>query len=104
MVSLNYGAFSTDVYHKPTDTHQYLNFKCCHTPHVKRGIPYSEALRLKRICETDEIYESRIQELGGFLVKRGYKMDFVNTQIGRVKQLDRLSLLKGNKERTSKKG
>ena len=31
-------------------------------------------------------------------------MDFVNTQIGRVKQLDRLSLLKGNKERTSKKG
>jgi hypothetical protein len=30
-----------------------LNFKSCHTPHIKKGIPYTvamQALRLKRIC------------------------------------------------------
>ena len=36
MVSLNSGSFGTDVYHKPTDTHQYPNFGSCHLPHVKR--------------------------------------------------------------------
>jgi hypothetical protein len=37
-VGLDNGVFSTDVYSKPTDAHQYLNFKSCHPPHVKRGI------------------------------------------------------------------
>ena len=44
------GAFHTDVYSKSTDAHQYLNFKSCHPPHVKRAIPYSQDLRLKRVC------------------------------------------------------
>ena len=34
MINVNGGRFSTDVYHKPTDTHQYLNFKSCHPQHV----------------------------------------------------------------------
>ena len=28
----------TDVYSKPTDAHQYLNYKSCHSLLVKRGI------------------------------------------------------------------
>jgi hypothetical protein len=51
------------VYSKPTDAHQNLNFKSCHPPHVKRGIPYGQALRLKRICHSDKVFESRLQEL-----------------------------------------
>ena len=38
-ISVNGGKFSTDVYHKPTDTHQCLNFKSCHPQHVKKAIP-----------------------------------------------------------------
>ena len=33
------GGFHTEVYSKPTDAHQYLNFKSCHPPHVKRATP-----------------------------------------------------------------
>ena len=29
------GAFQTDMFSKPTDAHQYLNFKSCHAPHIK---------------------------------------------------------------------
>ena len=36
IVSLNDGILSTDVHHKPTDAHQYLNFRSCHPPHVKK--------------------------------------------------------------------
>ena len=42
------GKINTDVFSKPMDTHQYLDFKCCHPKCVKEGIPYGQALRLKR--------------------------------------------------------
>ena len=50
LVSINIGFISTDLYCKPTDTHQYLNGKSCHPSHIKKAIPYSQALRLRRIC------------------------------------------------------
>ena len=46
----------TDVYCKETDTHQYLDYRSCHPKHVKMGIPYGQALRLRRICELDEVF------------------------------------------------
>ena len=45
---------------------QYLNYKSCHPPHVKRGIPYGQALRFKRICDSDEVFERRLDDLRGF--------------------------------------
>ena len=30
------GAFQTDVFSKPTDAHQYLNFKSCHAQQSRR--------------------------------------------------------------------
>ena len=57
MVSLEDGKLSTDVYHKPPDANQYLKFRSCHPPHVKKGIPYGQALRLKRICDSEDKFE-----------------------------------------------
>ena len=42
----------TDLYTKPTDSHSYLNYKSSHPRHCRDGIPYSQFLRLKRICST----------------------------------------------------
>ena len=39
------GSVFTDVYSKPTDTHQYLESSSCHPRHVKQAIPYGQALR-----------------------------------------------------------
>ena len=87
------GAFHTDVYSKPTDAHQYLNFKSCHLPHVKRAIPYSQGLRLRQICNSG-VFEDKLGELKGFLVKRGYCSDYVDNQFERVRGVNRNSLLK----------
>ena len=40
----------TDLYIKPTDTHQYLEFSSCHVYHSKKSIPYSHAFRFNKIC------------------------------------------------------
>ena len=65
----------------------------CHPPHVKRAIPYSQGLRLKRICNSENAFEEKLRELKGFLVKRGYNSDFVDDQFGRVREVDRNNLL-----------
>lgn len=66
------GIITTDLYVKPTDTHQYLLATSCHPNHKKRNIPYSPALRILRICSNLETARLRCSELTDSLVKRGY--------------------------------
>ena len=40
----------TDLYSKPTDSHQYLLPTSCHPRHCCKNILYSLALRIRRIC------------------------------------------------------
>ena len=44
------GKVETDFHVKPTSKHQYLHTKRCHPRHFNTAIPYSQALRIKRIC------------------------------------------------------
>ena len=68
------------MFSKPTDTHQYLDFKCCHPKCVKEGIPYGQTLRLKRICNSEEVLDNRLNELHGYLLKRGFRKRNVDSR------------------------
>ena len=83
----------TDMFTKPTDTHQLLHHSSCYPSHTKRGIPYSQALRIRRICSEDQFFDKRVGELRGWLFNRGYKEGEVDQQIDKVRSLDRLELL-----------
>ena len=48
------GIMSTDIYNKLTDKHQYLSPQSCHPKHCTKSIPYSQALRIKRICSNEQ--------------------------------------------------
>ena len=52
-------------------------------PH-KKSIPYSLALRIRRICSTDDNFKQRTNELLEFLCQRGHKRDYVKTQINKA--------------------
>ena len=80
------GKLETDVYIKPTDSHQYLHQASCHRNFCNRGIPYAQALRLRRICYKETFFEKRVQDLCGSLVERGYKKNFVQQQVDRARQ------------------
>ena len=42
-------AIETDLFVKPTASRQYLLSSSCHTFNCKKGIPYSQTIRLNRI-------------------------------------------------------
>ena len=102
LVSRDGVGISTDLYVKDTDTHQYLQFSSCHTFHTKRGIPYGQALRLRRIISDDTILGNRCKELESWLVNRGYPRRMVTEQIERAKMQDRNSLLNFEKGQADK--
>ena len=44
----------TDLYCKPTDTHQCLHAKSCHHDMYKGSIAYGQVVRFNTICSTEE--------------------------------------------------
>ena len=71
----------TNLYVKPTDTHQYLHASSCHVYHSKKSIPYSQALRLNRICSENSFYDKRCNELEVWLRERECNDKLVRQQI-----------------------
>ena len=64
-----------------------------HSHSLNKRIPYSQALRLRRICSTFQEYHSHSRKLIAQFVNKGYKKDVVTQQIQKVAQLDRKQLL-----------
>ena len=64
-----------------------------HLYSLKTSTPYSEALRIWRICSTFQEYHSHSRKLIEQFVNKGYKKDVVTQQIQKVDQLDRKQLL-----------
>ena len=85
---------TTDLYSKPTDTHQYLHSSSCHPRHCKTGIAYSQALRLRRICSNDSDFSRHTQELKRNLIARGHGYRQVQNSIARARSIPRSLALK----------
>ena len=79
------GLISTDLYIKPTDTHQFLLSSSCHPGHIKRSIAYSQAFRILRICSDPQTAVRRCNDLATYLVQRGYNRRKVMKQINRAR-------------------
>ena len=73
-----------DLFVKPTDTHQFLDPSSSHPYHCKKGIPYSQAIRLSRICSDNECFDKRCNDLEGWLMERGYYAKMIRKQILRA--------------------
>ena len=68
----------TDLYVKPTDTHQYLHASSCHVSHCKKSMPFSQALRLNRICSENVFFDNALEV---WEKERGYSGKLVRGQI-----------------------
>jgi hypothetical protein len=71
-VILHNNRLTTDLYTKPTDTHSYLRYDSAHHPSCKKTLPYSQFLRLRRICNNDQLFEQHANEMHTHFVNQGY--------------------------------
>ena len=80
-VSINGDALATSVSYKPTHSHSYLLFSSSHPNHTKQSIPYSQFLRLRRLCSDDKDFETKSLEMRTFFVERGYPTHLLDSAI-----------------------
>ena len=84
---------SSSLYIKPTDNFQYLHMDSCHPFHCKRSIPYSQAIRIRRICSNASDATHHLRKLFTRFLKRGYNKETLLTQFNRAISLPRDILL-----------
>ena len=84
----------TTLYTKPTDTHNYLHFKSSHPRHLKESLPYSQALRLRRICSENNKFIKHSDKLKEQFTARGYSQTLVENQIKKAIAIPREAILK----------
>ena len=87
-------SIDVDLYTKPTDTHQYLLPSSCHPKHCSRNVPYSLALRIRRICSNPDTFESRATELSNQLRRRVYNIQSISTATSKARSQRRDDLLR----------
>ena len=97
------GQIVPDLYVKPTDTHQYLATNSCHPRHCKEAIPYSQALRMRCTCSSDEAFNKRTTELKEHITCHGYDETNIQQQIKRAKHLRQEDALRPPAEKATNK-
>ena len=83
-VSLIDQHLETDLYCKPTDCQQFLDFNSAHTIHIKKSIVYSQGLCTKRLCSSNVAFENHLESLKNWFQNRGYPKTLVDNQLKRV--------------------
>ena len=63
-ISIEGNGLCTSVYYKPTDSHSYLLYSSSHPSHVRNSIPFSQFLRLRRLCSDDSDFSEKSEAMG----------------------------------------
>ena len=75
------GEIITNIYHKPTDTQQYLHFNNHHPKNYLKSIPYTVAWRICTIITSKKLRKFHLKELYINLYQRGYPKTLINKGI-----------------------
>ena len=102
-VPVNDSGLATTVHYKPTDSHSYLLHSSSHPSHVKNSIPYSQFLRLRRLCSDNSDLISKSDEMCKFFAERSYPSSIVTSALERVRNIDRETALKPTEPKTEER-
>ena len=88
-ISIVEGTISTSVFYKPTDSHSYLDYNSSHSLATRNSIPFSQFLRLRRLCSSDEIFREKGKEMCTFFQSRNYPESIVYKAFQKVSKIPR---------------
>ena len=80
-VSLKDGAIFTDLHIKPTDGYQFLHHKSSRPSYINNSIPFSQALRISRLCSSQSDFNAHTPNLKDWFLARDYPQKVVEEQI-----------------------
>ena len=72
----------------------YLKYGSSHPKSCKNAIPFSQFLRLKRLCSDRQDLKAKEKEMEHFFLARDYPQDIVSKAIDRVSHISRADALK----------
>ena len=87
------GTLWTDLYCKPMDSHSYLHYTTAHPSHCKRSLPFSQFLRVRRICSRTEDFLKHSMMLYGHFIRRGYPLPLIQKAFIKASTQSRAHLL-----------
>ena len=88
-ISIKDNHLSTSIHYKPTDSHSYLTYSSSHPRSCKNSIPYSQLLRLRRLCSDDNDFDTQAKKMGTFFQERGYPSDITTAALQRCQTITR---------------
>ncbi|XP_078355465.1 uncharacterized protein LOC144640130, partial [Oculina patagonica] len=89
---------ATTIHYKETDSHSYLTYTSAHPVQCKDSVPYSQFLRLKRICSDENDYNTKSKEMSSFFLHREYPPAVVERALQRVNSISRETALRPSKD------
>ena len=72
VIRINGDKFETDLYSKPSDCYQFLEFNSAHPIHIQKSIAYSQGLQIKRLCSSSLAFEKHLESIRSSFGKCGY--------------------------------
>ncbi len=92
-ISIENNLLIADLYCKPTDSHNFLYYSSAHPKSCKDSIPYSQFLRIRRICSKYDDFYKHCINLCAHFIRRQYPGELLEESLFKVSQLNRESLL-----------
>ncbi|KAJ1098507.1 hypothetical protein NDU88_003617 [Pleurodeles waltl] len=87
------GGLATEVYYKPTDRNNLLQYQSFHPRALKDNLPVGQFLRLRRNCSSVEDYRKHADKLATKLQAKDYPTHLVNRARKRARNNNRDQLL-----------
>ena len=83
-INFSNGHLMKNMYVKPTDCHQYLDYSSSHPNHIKLFIVYTQSLRARRLCLLESDFLKHYTEMKLWFLKRGYPENMINEEMKKV--------------------
>ena len=83
----------TTLYTKPTDTRDFLHYNSAHPFNTKKGGPYGQFLRMRRICTKDLDFARESRSLYLAYTRRGYPSDILEAHLYKASSFSQNELL-----------
>lgn len=97
LLSISDDSISISIYYKDTDAQSFLNYSSSHPIKTKNSIPFSQFLRLRKLCSKDPDFKEKAKEMSSFFVNNGYPSKVINDALQNVLNIPRQEAMKNRR-------